>query len=132
MLKYFIENEKKNLCQQEVEKTTSKSCILYGSWEVFFLHCPDCPKQPGTSFPFYRFFYATLSGRTSVFNTFFDNFRKKRRKNFKRSSRPPGGPVLVRTVMSLHLTNVLLTANLLNRQPQWSSTEGTKKSKLSM
>ena len=27
-----------------------------GSWEVFFLCSPDCPKQPRTSFPFYEFF----------------------------------------------------------------------------
>ena len=59
-----------------------------------------------------------------ITNEFLFNFRKKRRKNFKRSSRPLEGPVLVRTVMYLHLTNALLTASRLNQQPQWSSTEG--------
>ena len=27
---------------------------------VFFLCSPDCPKQPRTSFPFYKFFYPTI------------------------------------------------------------------------
>ena len=31
----------------------------------FFLCSPDCPKQPRTSFPFYKFFYPTISGRIS-------------------------------------------------------------------
>ena len=33
----------------------------------FFSLCsPDCPKQPRTSFPFYKFFYPTISGRISA------------------------------------------------------------------
>ena len=31
----------------------------------FFLCSPDCPKQPRTSIPFYKFFYPTISGRIS-------------------------------------------------------------------
>ena len=27
---------------------------------VFFLCSPNCPKQPRTSFPFYKFFYTTI------------------------------------------------------------------------
>ena len=44
-------------------------CIFaYGSWEFFFLCSPDCPKQPRTSFPFYKFFYTTISAKISVCN----------------------------------------------------------------
>jgi hypothetical protein len=32
----------------------------------FFPLQPDCPKQPRTSFPFYKFFYPTISGRISA------------------------------------------------------------------
>ena len=32
----------------------------------FFLCSPGCPKQPETSFPFYKIFYPTISGRISV------------------------------------------------------------------
>ena len=32
---------------------------------IFFLCSPDCPKQPRTSFPFYKFFYTTISCRIS-------------------------------------------------------------------
>ena len=38
----------------------------YGSWKFFFLCSHDCPKQPRTSFPFYKFFYQTISGRVSA------------------------------------------------------------------
>ena len=31
----------------------------------FFLCSPDCPKQPRTSFPFYKLFHATISARIS-------------------------------------------------------------------
>ena len=33
---------------------------------VFFLCSPPCPKQPKTSFPFYKFFYQTISARISA------------------------------------------------------------------
>jgi hypothetical protein len=33
----------------------------------FFLCSPNCLKQPKTSFPFYKFFYPTISGRISGF-----------------------------------------------------------------
>ena len=51
-------------CSQKVEKTTSKSCILMAVWS-FFLCSPICPKQPRTSYPFYKLFYATISCRIS-------------------------------------------------------------------
>ena len=41
-----------------------KSYILM-AFECFFLCSPDCPKQPITSFPFYKFFYPTISGGIS-------------------------------------------------------------------
>ena len=50
---FALENIKKHL-----EKVHT-----YGSWDSFFLCSPDCPKQPRTSFPFYKFFYTTISGR---------------------------------------------------------------------
>ena len=34
----------------------------------FFLCSPDCPKQPWTSFQFYKFFYTTISCRISGWN----------------------------------------------------------------
>ena len=46
---------KKKICPQKVEKTTPKSCILMAIGR-FFLWSPDCPKQPRTSFLFYKFF----------------------------------------------------------------------------
>ena len=42
-----------------------KKLHTYGSWEVFFLCSPDCPKQPRTSFPFYKFFYPIVSAKVS-------------------------------------------------------------------
>ena len=37
------------------------------SWHlgIVFLCSPECPKQPRTSFPFYKFFYSTVSSRIS-------------------------------------------------------------------
>ena len=33
--------------------------------KVFFLCSPNCPKQHRSSFPFFKFFYLTISGRIS-------------------------------------------------------------------
>ena len=51
-------------CPQKVEKKHPKKLHI---WQLggFFLCSPDCPKQPRTSFPFYKFFYPTISGRIS-------------------------------------------------------------------
>ena len=46
-------------------KNQPKKLHTYGSWEVFFLCSPDCPKQPRTSFPLYKLFYPKNSGRIS-------------------------------------------------------------------
>jgi hypothetical protein len=34
----------------------------------FFLCSPDCPKQPRTSFPFYKLFYPIVSAKVSELN----------------------------------------------------------------
>ena len=41
------------------KKFAHKKLHTYGSWEFFFLCSTYCPKQPRTSFPFYKFFYPT-------------------------------------------------------------------------
>ena len=64
MLKCFLK-KKYFFCPQKVEKTTPKICILMAVGS-FFPCSPDCPKQPRTSFPFYNFFYPTISGGISV------------------------------------------------------------------
>ena len=48
-------------------KKHPKKLHTYGSWELFFLCSPACTKQPRTSFPFYNFFYLTISARISGF-----------------------------------------------------------------
>jgi len=53
-------------CPQKVEKTTPKSCVLKAVGRVFFLCSPDCPKQPRTSFSFYKFFYPIVSATVSA------------------------------------------------------------------
>ena len=51
-------------CPQKKEKNTSKSCMLIAVGR-FFLCSPDCPKQPRTSFPFYKSFYSIVSPKVS-------------------------------------------------------------------
>ena len=48
-------------------RNLQKICsTVYGSCFLFvFLSNPDCPKQPRTSFSFYKFFYPTIFGRIS-------------------------------------------------------------------
>ena len=48
-----------------MQKPPQNVAYLYGSLELFFLCSPTCPKQPRTSFPFYKFFYPTISARIS-------------------------------------------------------------------
>ena len=47
-------------------KNYLKKLLTYGSWEVFFLCSPDCPKESKTSFPFYKFFYSIVSAKVSA------------------------------------------------------------------
>ena len=52
---------------RKLKKLLEKVAYL---WQlgVFFLCCPDCPKQPRISFPFYKFFCTTISCRISDCN----------------------------------------------------------------
>ena len=67
-LKYFQKNLKINFCPQKLGTPPQKVAYL---WQlgVVFLCSPDCPKQPRTSFPFYNFFYPTISCRISGQNS---------------------------------------------------------------
>ena len=45
-----------------------KSCLFMAVGRFFFRRCsPKCTKQSRTSFPFYRFFYTTISCRISAY-----------------------------------------------------------------
>ena len=47
-----------------MKKTPQKVAYL---WQlIFFLYSPDCPKQPRTSYLFYKFFYPIISGCKDV------------------------------------------------------------------
>ena len=50
---------------ENLKKPPHKGAYL---WQlgVFFVCSPDYPKQPGTSFPFYKLFYAIVSAKVSV------------------------------------------------------------------
>ena len=69
-LQYFLKNFKFVLPIKSWKKHPKK-LHTYGSWEVFFLCSPDCPKEPRTSFPFYKFFYPTISCRISDTKVFY-------------------------------------------------------------
>ena len=58
--KYFLKIFSNFFCPQKVEKTNSKSCLFMAVGSCFFLCSPACPKQPRTSFPFYKFFYTFI------------------------------------------------------------------------
>ena len=66
--RFILFNFKKRIkmffCPQKVEKTTSKSCILMAVGS-YFLCSPKHPKQPRTSFPFYKLFYPIVSAQVS-------------------------------------------------------------------
>ena len=47
---------------QKVEKYTSKMLLSYGSWKFFFCS-PACPKQPRSSFLFYKFSYTFICAK---------------------------------------------------------------------
>ena len=40
-------------------------CSVLMAVGIFYLCSPSCPKQPRTSFPFYKFFYPTISAKIS-------------------------------------------------------------------
>ena len=68
-LQIFYKKKKKNFAHKKLKKTPQKVAYL---WQLggFFLGSPDCPKQPRTSFQFYKLFYPTISGKISEKNTF--------------------------------------------------------------
>ena len=67
MLKYFLENSKKNFAHKKLKRTPQKVAYLW-QLEVFFLCSHDCPKQPRLEYPFYiqLFFYDLIT----TFSTF--------------------------------------------------------------
>ena len=52
-----------HFCPQKVEKKHPKKCHIYGRWDFFFSVAPTA--QNSRLFPFYKFFYPTISGRIS-------------------------------------------------------------------
>jgi hypothetical protein len=56
--------KKKIFGLKKLKKPAQKVAYL---WQlgVFFLCSPDCPKQPRTSFPFYKLFYPIVSAKVS-------------------------------------------------------------------
>ena len=68
--KIFLEKLKKKFCPQKVEKASQKSCILMAVGSFFFLCSPVCPKQPRTSFPFYKFSYTIICSKICDYNLF--------------------------------------------------------------
>jgi hypothetical protein len=68
-LKFFFAHIK-------LKKPTQKVAYFW-QLEVLFLCNTDCPKQPRTSFPFFKFFYPTISGRISALDPKPPNSEKK-------------------------------------------------------
>ena len=54
-------------CPQKVEKKPPEKVAYLWQLGVFLLYSPDCPKQPRTLFPFYKFFYPIISAKVSAF-----------------------------------------------------------------
>jgi hypothetical protein len=52
----FLEKFKKKITHKKNKKPPQKVAYLW-QLKVFFLCSPICPKQPRTSFPFYKLFY---------------------------------------------------------------------------
>ena len=55
-LKYILIFLNFFFCPQKVEKTTSKSCILNGSWDYFFSAAPTAQNSPELHFRFINSF----------------------------------------------------------------------------
>ena len=51
-----------------MKKPPQKVAYLYDSCDFFSLCSPACPKQCRTSYPFYKFFYPSISCRISALN----------------------------------------------------------------
>ena len=61
---FFFLNFKLFFDLENIKKTPQKVAYL---WQLggIFLCSPDCPKQPRTSFPCYKFFYTIVSAKVS-------------------------------------------------------------------
>ena len=60
--KIFLEKIKKYFAHKKLH--------TYNSWEFFSLCSPNCQKLPRPSFPFYKFFYTTISAKISEWEQF--------------------------------------------------------------
>ena len=65
--KIFLEKLKKKICPQKVGKKHLEKLLTYGSWK-FFLCSPACPKQPRSSFLFYKFSYTFICAKICDWN----------------------------------------------------------------
>ena len=68
----FRKISKRKFVHKKLKKSPQKVAYLQ-QLGGFFLCSPDCPKQPRTSYPFYKFFYPILSPKVSDQN--FETFR---------------------------------------------------------
>ena len=61
----FRKNSTFIFANKKLKKTPQKVAYL---WQLggFFLCSPDCPKQPRSSFPFYKFLYSIVSAKVSA------------------------------------------------------------------
>ena len=50
-------------------KKNLKKLLTYGSWKGFFLCSPACPKEPRSSFPFYKFSYTFICAKICASNS---------------------------------------------------------------
>jgi hypothetical protein len=98
----FLKRFKNVFLPTKSKKSTSNSCIGTYLWQLggFFLCSPDCPKQPGTSFPFYNFFYPIVSAKVSVYTITANYFSTtKYLKSLTDISSDPACHFLLKTVL---------------------------------
>ena len=81
---FFKKNLKLFFDLENIKKPPQK-IAYFSQLGVFFLCSPDFPKQPRTSFPFYKFFYPIESAKVSVCNSpkvhKYSTEKKRKRKN---------------------------------------------------
>ena len=93
----FRKITKKNLPTKSWKKYPKKLHTLMAVGRFFFLCSPDCPKQSRSSFPFYKFFYPTISARIS---------------GSRLGSRVHGSTYLQMYIKFLHFLHLTLKENL--------------------
>jgi hypothetical protein len=74
MLKYLREKSKMFFAHKKLKKSPQKVAYLWQLGGFFSLYSPDFPKHHKTSFPSYKLFFLTISGRISGFNVTMRNF----------------------------------------------------------